>query len=486
LERSLASGVDVYGASGAAMVECFTRGTGCFSLVDEPWIPVLTTSGMQAGGFARAFEPDVIAVATGDDLEDVALTRLLLAIHIAATDAELHPRDWLDTHRARFRLFDPKRPFWQNADMARFAEVPGAVRPLVSASYRHAGRGSTAVNVWHSESGLVFDAAAAARLLVVRQQFSVGGKQPFTAVAYGTAPISAKASVATNRPFLWLDDGRLASSLAATAALCGAHPVGRFWFTWPERTLPASSGSPSGVLDGLTWQSRSMLLVRASDSSEPGIMVCDGVRWPESNPDSDDSEAKLIPHTVYARPRGSAHYVPQRVHPDRPAWHQLAVMCADPDYPRAASACATLPTAARPRWRLGGLGAYQAAISGAVTASLPVPVDPPGLAEVLAQMTRAYQHIGSVTAELGDAVSRFAGYRSAIPTHTGLQMEFEAIASGVASGDISVADASRLVASTARSIAERAYLSVARIRPMAAARVSTRKADSAAREAKSP
>jgi hypothetical protein len=229
-----------------------------------------------------------------------------------------------------------------------------------------------------------------------------------------------------------------------------------------------------------------MLLVRASDSSEPGIMVCDGVRWPESNPDSDDSEAKLIPHTVYARPRGSAHYVPQRVHPDRPAWHQLAVMCADPDYPRAASACATLPTAARPRWRLGGLGAYQAAISGAVTASLPVPVDPPGLAEVLAQMTRAYQHIGSVTAELGDAVSRFAGYRSAIPTHTGLQMEFEAIASGVASGDISVADASRLVASTARSIAERAYLSVARIRPMAAARVSTRKADSAAREAKSP
>ena len=51
---------------------------------------------------------------------------------------------------------------------------------------------------------------------------------------YGPAPIS----VAINRSCLRLDDGRLASSLAVTAALGGPHPVGRFWFTWPQRTSP--------------------------------------------------------------------------------------------------------------------------------------------------------------------------------------------------------------------------------------------------------
>jgi hypothetical protein len=484
--RSTGDGVDVYGARGVEAVECFSRGAGCFSLVSEPWIPVLTSSGMQTRGLSRAFDPDVIAIATGDDLEDTALTRLLLAIHIAANDGGRTPQHWLDAHRARFNLFDPHRPFWQNPDMARFAELPGAVKPLVSASYRHAGRGSTAVNVWHNESGLVFDCAAAARLIVVRQQFSVGGKQPFTTAAYGAAPMSAKTSVATNRPFLWLDDGRLASALAATAALGGTHPVGQFWFTWPEHTTPAASGAPSGVLDGLTWPSRSILLIRGSGGCEPGVMVCDGLRWPEPGTGSEHSDPKLVPHTIYARPQDSAQYVPQRVHPDRPAWHQLAVMCTDPDYPRATVARATSSTGARQRWRLGGLGSYQAAISGAITASFPVPVDPSGLRLVLAEMTRAYKHIGSVTAALADAVSQFAGYRSAIPSHTGLTMEFEEIAVGVAGGELSPEDGSQLVESAASSLASDAYISVARIRPLAAARVSVRKAQLTTRKAETP
>ncbi len=259
-------GVDVYGATGANCVESFSRGSAGYSLVSEPWLPVLTTSGMRSCGLSGVFDPDVIAIATGDDLEDAALTRLLLAIHIAATECGLVPPGV--GRRASFRLRPLRRapailaepPAWHSLRNS----PPGAVRPLVSASYRHAGRGSTAVNVWHNASELVFDSGgAAARLLVVRQQFSVGGKQPFTTAAYGSSPMSAKTSVATIRPFLWLDDGRLASSLAATAALSGTHPVGQFWFTWPRHARPADTGCPpSGVLDGLTWQSRSMLLFR--------------------------------------------------------------------------------------------------------------------------------------------------------------------------------------------------------------------------------
>ena len=85
-------------------------------------------------------------------------------------------------------------------------------------------------------------------------------------------------------------------------------------------------------------------------------------------------------------------------------------------------------------------------------------------------------------APTADAISRFAGYRSAIPTHTGLHMEFEAIAAGVARGEISATEGSQLVASTTDSVTRRAYVSVARIRPRAAARVLARKPRFKARE----
>jgi hypothetical protein len=57
--------------------------------------------------------------------------------------------------------------------------------------------------------------------------------------------------------------------------------------------------------------------------------------------------------------------------------------------------------------------------------------------------------------------------------------EAKLIPHGLASGEISGADGSRLVASIAESVTKSAYLSVARIRPIAAARVSARKARSA-------
>jgi hypothetical protein len=149
-------------------------------------------------------------------------------------------------------------------------------------------------------------------------------------------------------------------------------------------------------------------------------------------------------------------------------------MCTDPDYPRKA---VPRPAAASayPRWRLGGLSAYQAAISGAIAASFPVPADPSGLREVLNDMATAYREIGSVTAALAEAVSRFAGYRSAIPSHTGLHAEFEAIAATVATGEISPSDATHLIEAIAKSTISQACDSVARVRPLAAARVAVRK-----------
>lgn len=447
-----------------------------FSLVGAPWIPLLTTSGMECRGLAGAFGDDVITVATGDDLEDAAITRLLLAVQIAADGSGLRPPDWLDSHEAEFNLFDQQRPFWQNRDMARFVEVKGAVRPLLSASYRYAGRGSTAVNPWHNECGLVLDAAAAARLVVVRQQFSVGGKQPFAATAFGNRPMSATTSVATNRPFLWLDDGRLASSLILTAALAGSRARGRFWFTWPDGAQPGEPGIPTGVLDALTWQSRSILLIPGTADVCPGIMICDGVRWPDARQADSGHDLELVPHTVYAPSGDTATYLAQRVHPDRAAWHQLAVMCTDPAHPVPRVNRDGPPGSVLPRWRLSGLSAFQAAIAGTVSASFPIPVDPTALGLVIAEMGRARRRLAGVDASLAAAVSSTVERRPALVRRPNLQSEFETIAVDVATGDLSPENAIGLVEGIVVSATAQAYAHVARVRPLAAARVAARRA----------
>lgn len=440
-----------------------------FSLVSDPWIPVLTDAGMDTRGLADAFAPDVITVACGDDLEDTALVRLLLAIQIAAQRAAKPPAAWLLDHRDRFELFDPEFPFWQNPDMARFADHPGAVRPLIAASYRHTGTKSAAVNLWHSESGLTFTPAAAARLLVVRQQFSVGGIQSFTASAYGKAPMSAKTSVATNRPLLWLDTGRLAVSLAATAALAAHHSTGTFWFSWPSGARPADTATPTGVLDALTWPSRSILLCDHSSDAVGAIMICDGLRWPDLDP---AVELSLVPHTIYARKKAADPYTPQGVHPSRVIWRQLATMCADPDNP--AAAWQPLAAAAGGRWRLGGLGSYQAGISGPLSGSFPVPVDPPALASFLDEMTTAYQRIASVVGSLNRGISAIDGYAAAIPTHTGLSASCAPVAVQLALGHITLDAAKQALSADVDATLARTYAAIARVRPLIAGRTAAR------------
>ncbi len=448
-----------------------------FSLVSEPWIPVLTRTGMHDRSLVGVFNDDVVDIATGDDLEDAALTRLLLAVHIAAADAGATPVDWLNDQRGRFDLFDSTEPFWQNPDMARHAALPGAVRSIISASYRHTGRGSAAVNLWHAASGITYSPADAARLLVVRQQFSVGGIQQFTTAAYGKAPISAKTAVATNRPLLWLDTGTtLADSLAHTAALTSPAEPGKFWFTWPAGAAPADTGHPTGILDALTWPARSILLTPPADGTVAGISICDGLRWPEPHTDPAHTlqrDAELNPYTAYARKKDTDTYTPQSVHTARPIWRQLAALCADPNNPAASWQPAA--SAAGARWRLTGLGSYQSAISGPLTGSFPAPRDPAALAAFLDALTAAATRIASTAGSLAHGVTDADGYTPAIPGTTGLEATAAPLAAAVAAGQISSDDAAQKIDAAAAAITTRAYAAVARVRPLAAGRIAARK-----------
>ncbi|WP_102144371.1 type I-E CRISPR-associated protein Cse1/CasA [Mycobacterium hubeiense] len=446
-----------------------------FCLVTQPWIPVLTTAGVATRSLADVFAPDVVAVASGSDLENTAITRLLLAVQIAADRAGAHPGAWLHTHRQRFDLFDPEQPFWQNPDMARFLALPGAVRPIIGASYRHTGRSSAAVNLWHTASDVRHSHAQAARLLVVRQQFSVGGVQAFTAAAYGKAPMSAKASVATNRPLLWLDTGTLAGSLASTAQLSADRPAGTFWFSWPSGAQPAQYGQPTGVLDGLTWPSRSMLLTGISDDSVGEIMICDGLRWPEPAADADytpQRQADLVPYTIYARKKPTDPYTPQTVHPNRPIWRQLATMCADPDNP--ASPWQHHAAELQGSWRLGGLASYQSGIAGPLSGAFPAPRDRTALAAFLAALVEGYSRIGWTARSMAEAVSGAGGYVEAIPPATALGALAAPLAEDLAAGVIELDAALESLTAAVTDCADLAYRAVARVRPLVAGRTAAR------------
>lgn len=480
-----------------------------YSLAEQPWIPVLTDTGMGQRGLLTVFDSDVRTIATGDPLADVAILRLLLAIRIAANTRAVTPQQWVSGHADRFDLFSPTQPFGQNPDMARFVALPGATRPIIAASYALAGSGSTAANPFHTLSGVTFTPAAAARLLLMRQAFSVGGIQQFTeaviyedlpdtrpgkegairrraagSAAYGKAPLSAKTAVCTNRAFVWIDTGDLTTALDHNAALVADRPAGTFHFGWPDPgTPPPITGTPTGVLDALTWPSRSIYLVPADPVTD--IMICDGLRWPEATTPgwTPETEAELIPHAVFERKTKTAPFTIQGVHAERVPWRQLLTGLAA-DQPAGTVLASALSAAVQLEGstvRICGLGSYQARIDGPVAGAFPVPapgVDVTGLAELVAgaftshgSYCGALAHAAGLTdrAQSAALVSRLSRY-SALPT------QLEPVAAAAARGRLSLSDARAAVAEIVDAANRSALNQFRRVHPEAAGRVAARKA----------
>ncbi|KMV19597.1 hypothetical protein ACT17_05980 [Mycolicibacterium conceptionense] len=378
-----------------------------FSLATEPWIPVVTESGSELVSLSEALRPGVRDIASGRVLDDAAIRSVALAAVIAARRADADPVQWVLQHAEDFDIFHPQRPFWQNPDMAQYIDVEGAVRPLIDQDYAvDLGTGSAAVNMHHTHSGVTYTPAQSARLLVGRMLYSVGGIQQFPSSdsgPYGKGVASAIATVATNRPFVWLDTGDFAESLALNAELTRDHPAGTFHFGWPQTnpTPPVHDATPTGVLDALTWVGRSAFVVPGDPVT--GIMLVDGLRWPEvkkstisGRPYTAEDEGQLIPFTVYARKDGktSNPLLPQSVHVERPPWRQLLSGLAG-EQPEGSVLAAVQAGGLPPgtRIRIAGLASYQARRDGTVTGDLPVPVedvDPAAVSAVIDSVLGAH------------------------------------------------------------------------------------------------
>lgn len=401
------------------------------NLLTDPWIDVFTVDGPATVSVADAVRDrgDILDVTSGDALEDAAILRMLLAIDLVS-DGD--PARWLNGTARRWELFGSSDPFWQNSQLREHLSER-SVSPVVTLPYRFAGNGSTLLDHHHNESGTRLTPAAAARALLMRQQFSVGGIQPFPESVFGVK--SAKSAIASPRPFAWVDAGNLADTLVANRR---PGPAGTFHHSWPGGR-PADTPPPGGQADALTWQSRSILLVPDPDGYVGGVSITEGLRYGES------TDPHLVPHTTFTKKKPADPYTAWDVHLSRPPWRQLLTAYASADAPGVFAA--ELPS--NGRIRLAGLAAYQSRIDGPVTGTLPVPlISRACAAELDAAITETRKRLigriiaaGRILAPSSGPTSTNAWWKRSMPTTTRLNTDFEPIVRAALTAQTTIADA---------------------------------------------
>lgn len=258
-----------------------------FSLLDEGWIPCLTTRNetVELGlreTLARAHDLQIISHAS--PLVTVALHRLLLAVLHRVYDTSSNDawaRLWtehhfdpgplnhyLETYADRFDLFSKTHPFGQAADLAP-KEDPDAYKlvlelsPSTPALFAH-------VDPKHPPA---LSPAEAARALVAYQAFNPGG---LVAKRVGAGPTSSKAGPLAGAAVCLIRGGSLHETLLLNLVRYDGKqqpfPVQHDRVDAPawERDMPPGDQErePIGYLDWLTWQSRCVRLFPDQDDGQ--------------------------------------------------------------------------------------------------------------------------------------------------------------------------------------------------------------------------
>ncbi|MFC8850654.1 MULTISPECIES: type I-E CRISPR-associated protein Cse1/CasA [unclassified Micromonospora] len=328
-----------------------------FSLVDEPWIPVLDATGQRRdvslhGLFEQAGEVRMIACEL--PTQTFAILRLALAILHRTTggppgeaawralwrDRQLpinDMTDYLDAFRDRFDLFHPEHPFYQVADLRAaknntyglerlIADVPNGMPFLTT----RAGPGMDSITP-----------AEAARWLVHCQAYdpsgiktgAVGDPRVKGGKGYpiGVASLGALGGVHTE-----------GATLLETLLL-NLVPIAPGWQVADERDLPVwerepqiaaeeadSTRGPYGLLSLYTWQSRRIRLF-GDAGGVTGAMISNGdqIEWQDRH--------LLEPMSVWGRsaPREqkqkrSPIYLPRPHDHSRALWRGLQTLLPAP------------------------------------------------------------------------------------------------------------------------------------------------------------
>lgn len=276
-----------------------------FNLVDESWVPVrYRGEGEQRLVSLRevfAQQQAVEAVVGPSPLATFALYRLLFAIAHRAlngpatptarrallADGRVDPEGidaYLQAWRRRFDLFDPVRPFYQDA-----TAVGKEVGPVSKLCQERAG-GNNATLFDHSSDagGATLTPAEAAVQLLVVQAYSLGGLVSVPEGADASYK-SAKAGPLVKTIGVVIGGHDLGTLLARNLVpympgklpfeAAGAAPDLPAWER--EESIGVEPRWPAGYLDLLTWQSRRVRLL-AEDGQVTGAYVFKGEPLPEA------------------------------------------------------------------------------------------------------------------------------------------------------------------------------------------------------------
>jgi len=286
-----------------------------YSLIDEPWLPVLrsgSTTSTQVGLREVFTDPGIVRILGDCALREVPLLRLLIAITVRAGGVEAAP-DYLADWSHRFDLLDPEQPFFQTPGMV----VRDGVDNLLPDRWTQPGR-----RLFTTSRGGIAPAAAARWLVTSHAADSRGIKAP--------APGDPRASAGRVYPRAvgWL-------GLYTITTLAGTTLADTIMLNAPQAPAaaddldddlvsddlpawerPVTTGAPrkdgpAGLADLYTWQSRRILL--AGDEHEiTGAIVTYG-------DDLDDDGARhLDPMLTYHEGKPLRSF--------RPPWAHLATL----------------------------------------------------------------------------------------------------------------------------------------------------------------
>jgi CRISPR system Cascade subunit CasA len=260
---------------------------------------------------------DIRELVDGSPLVTVSLHRLLLAIlhrNFGPATFDAWKVLWragrwdaatLDAYfaqwRHRFDLFDPERPFYQSTSLEDGTKVHP---PALLAQELATGNNATVFDHSVSGSPTPIPPGQAARLLIARQLFSVGGgvSEPFY---LSHAPLTTGYTVLALGETLF---ETLALNLTEYAAVPGDAPV------WEQDVLavPDEKGThPRGRLDYFTWLSRRIKLLTAEVPLRvTGCQLAQNLKL--------DAET-LDPAKSYRMDKDRG-WLPRRLDPDRALW----------------------------------------------------------------------------------------------------------------------------------------------------------------------
>jgi len=323
-----------------------------FSLVDEPWVIVLTDEDATETVsllelFRRAHE---IREVVGDlPTQGFAILRLALAVFARAFGGPPTRKAWeslwaqnrpdprpveeyLARHRDRFDLFHPRTPFFQTAGLRTakggfsglerlVADIPAGAQYFTT----RAGRGLERL-----------DAAEAARWLVHLQAYDPSG---IKSGALGDPRVKGGkgypigVGFAGNLGGLWVDGGDLWRTLLLNSPPWDQRGVQRdredrpAWEATPPTPAEADDvdDRPYGPLDLYTWQSRRVLLHRDGDQVD-GVLVTNGDKLTPQNLHRREPLTAWRKSEAQARKLGGVVYMPREHRPGHALWRGLATL----------------------------------------------------------------------------------------------------------------------------------------------------------------